>query len=365
MVWPSLLVTLVGLLNIQRGSAYGVPNVPSHGGQPWGHIDFDSFVAFGDSYTDEQRLGYFISHNGSAPPPGTLLAASNSTSDGGYIWTRYVTFYASRPGHSVKLYNYAVSGAVCDNDLGSRFFASINGPFPDIKNYEMPAFYADVNFRYSNGTKALDIDPSSTVYAMWIGTNDLGTDEFLTDSQVPGKTLVDYLDCVYDMIDKIYANPINGRYLVLMNIAPLQLVPMYQLMNISGLDEGYQNATETHYRMWEQVALVNQAYEWRTMGEVMVKKRYPGMKIAVFDVNSLLTNIHDNPSQYLNGTAPANVTGYINHCNANGTDCMQQPSPDSYEWFDALHPSQQTDRIIAQEFLRVVEGKSNYAWYFS
>ena len=49
-------------------------------GQPWaqpyrsaaglGLSQFSSLVAFGDSYTDDSRLGYFIAHNGQAPPPG-------------------------------------------------------------------------------------------------------------------------------------------------------------------------------------------------------------------------------------------------------------------------------------------------------
>jgi hypothetical protein len=32
--------------------------------------DFKTLVTFGDSYTDENRLGYFINNNGSAPPVG-------------------------------------------------------------------------------------------------------------------------------------------------------------------------------------------------------------------------------------------------------------------------------------------------------
>lgn len=40
---------------------------------PWVLERFSSLVTFGDSYTDENRLNYFIQHNGSAPPPGTLL----------------------------------------------------------------------------------------------------------------------------------------------------------------------------------------------------------------------------------------------------------------------------------------------------
>jgi hypothetical protein len=36
----------------------------------WRSGQFDTLVTFGDSYTDENRLGYFINHNGSAPPVG-------------------------------------------------------------------------------------------------------------------------------------------------------------------------------------------------------------------------------------------------------------------------------------------------------
>jgi hypothetical protein len=38
--------------------------------QHWKDGQFNTLVTFGDSYTDENRLGYFINHNGSAPPVG-------------------------------------------------------------------------------------------------------------------------------------------------------------------------------------------------------------------------------------------------------------------------------------------------------
>ena len=59
---------------------------------------------------------------------------------------------------------------------------------------------------------------------MWIGTNDLGVYAFLTDSQVPNKTIVDYIECVFQALDQVYAN--GGRFFVLQNIAPLQLTPL-------------------------------------------------------------------------------------------------------------------------------------------
>jgi hypothetical protein len=78
-----------------------------------------------------------------------------------------------------------------------------------------------------------------------------------------------------------------------------------------------------------------------------------------------MQNIHDNPSAYLNGTAPLNVQGYVNHCNVTGGDCVANSSPDSFMWYDELHPSEQTERVVAQEFVKVVKGVSEYATYWS
>jgi hypothetical protein len=47
-----------------------VANLAITGGIAGGWRDgkFKTLVTFGDSYTDENRLGYFINNNGSAPP---------------------------------------------------------------------------------------------------------------------------------------------------------------------------------------------------------------------------------------------------------------------------------------------------------
>lgn len=43
--------------------------------QDWGLKNFTSWVAFGDSYTDDSQLSYFIANNGSAPPVGWVNPA--------------------------------------------------------------------------------------------------------------------------------------------------------------------------------------------------------------------------------------------------------------------------------------------------
>ena len=182
------------------------------------------------SYTDESRLSYFQAHNGSAPPPGTLLPESTSTAGGGITWDRWVSIYSG-----AMLYDYAVSGAVCSNEIIYRYLASVFGPFPDVV-YEVNAFVADtkyINATTHTNTLYTNRRPDNTVYSMWIGTNDLGVDAFLTDSSLNETTIPDYVDCIYDRFDEIYQA--GGRYFVLMNTAPLQLTPLYGMPDAGGL----------------------------------------------------------------------------------------------------------------------------------
>lgn len=70
----------------------------------------------------------------------------------------------------------------------------------------------------------------------------------------------------------------------------------------------------------------------------------------------------NNPADYLNGTAPLNVTGFVKACE--NTTCSERSDWDSFLWYDELHPSEQTDRVVAKEFLDVVKGKSRFAEYW-
>ncbi|CAI6337060.1 unnamed protein product [Periconia digitata] len=338
---------------------------PSNGSSEWQPGKFKTLVTFGDSYTDENRLGFFASHNGTAPPPGWDGGVNYGASTGGRIWARYASIYSS-----LTLYNYAVSGAVCSNEITPRTFASINAPFPDIQGYELPAYLADSTYQNPNGTAFFTGVPSSTVYAIWIGTNDIGNDAFLTDSQVRGKTLKDYTDCVYQTVASLYES--GARYFVLMNLAPLQLAPQYAVPENGGLNhtEFYpnkgDNITQISYRMWESVATLNEVYAYRTPYETLIAKSYPEASIANFDVNSLMTDIWTNPENYLNGTKAPNVTGTVKNCVGSGANqtCVRDDSPDSFMWFDALHPSEQVDRVIAKEFDQVLAGESKFAKYW-
>ena len=101
------------------------PGGHPHKIQPWSATQFNSLITFGDSYTDENRLVYFALNNNTPPPPGTLLPESLVAPGGGRTWARYVVQYTGQhvgqsfvPG--LELYNYAVSGAVCSNEITPR-----------------------------------------------------------------------------------------------------------------------------------------------------------------------------------------------------------------------------------------------------
>jgi hypothetical protein len=160
-----------------------------------------------------------------------------------------------------------------------------------VLEYEVPAYVADSHY-ISNGKPFLDIPPSETVYSIWIGTNDLGVYAFLTDSQVAGKTIPDYTECVYTALDRVYAN--GARYFVLMNAIPLQLTPLYATATDGGVGANNywpdkpSNLTAVAYRMWEQVATVNDVYKYQTPYELLIARRYPGAHFAVMDMYSLV-----------------------------------------------------------------------------
>jgi hypothetical protein len=70
--------------------------------------------------------------------------------------------------------------------------------------------------------------------------------------------------------------------------------------------------------------------------------------------------MYNNPKSYFNSTEPPNVTGVPSF-----TSLFGGKGADSYLWGDSLHPSEQTGRNVAKEYVNVVTGKSKYATYFS
>jgi hypothetical protein len=331
-----LLPLLLGGLSLAGAAA---PPSPCPRGKCAAKSSFDVLVTFGDSYTDNGRLSYYAKNSGKAPPPGQLHTESLTTASGGLTWPQFVAKDAD-----AKLLDYAVSGATCSNKIVERYAGFIGRSFPAILDDEIPSFLADAAFQSLSPRT-----PDNTVYAVWIGTNDLGAGAFLTDSQAPGATITDFVGCIWSVFDAVYKA--GGRRFVLLNEAPLELSPLYRPPANGGtLDSQFwsnktqYNMTEYSYKIKQYTSSVNTMLEYGVPFQTLLKARWPGATFDLFDVHSLLLDIMKTPQSYLD--APYNVTGYFRHCQAtNNSNCVDQTSigPKSgFLWYDELHPSEKT-----------------------
>ncbi|KAK4449916.1 hypothetical protein QBC34DRAFT_298330 [Podospora aff. communis PSN243] len=349
-----MLLTLL-LSGLSLAAAAGPDRCPR--GRCAAKTSFDVLVTFGDSYTDNGRLSYYIRNQGKAPPAGQLHTESTTTASGGLTWPQFVAKDAD-----AQLLDYAVSGATCSNKIVERYASFIGRSFPSVLEDEIPSFIADTAFPSLSPRTA-----ENTVYALWIGTNDLGAGAFLTDSQAPGTTITDFVGCVWTVFDAIYKA--GGRRFVLLNEAPLELSPLYATPANGGtLDSQFwanktqYNMTEYSYKIKQYASNVNTILEYGVPFQTVLKSRWPGATFDLFDVHSLLLDIIKAPQSFLD--APYNVTGYFRHCqatnNSNCNDLTNLGPKSGFLWYDELHPSEKADSIIAKNFIDVVAGSSKY-----
>lgn len=107
------------------------------------------------------------------------------------------------------LYAFAKSGATCSNYLTYR-------PFPPVFEYQLPLYFTE---KY-NGS--LELDPASTIYTLWIGTNDVGVNALITGSQTPGVTLVDTIGCAVEWVKVLYTS--GARNFVFQNVSLIRSI---------------------------------------------------------------------------------------------------------------------------------------------
>ncbi|KAG5975143.1 hypothetical protein E4U55_007836 [Claviceps digitariae] len=334
-----------------------------------------NLVTFGDSYTDEGRLDYIEQH-GKPPPQGAMLPPSNNTASGGAVWARFV---ANTTGAS--LYNYAVRGAMCSNDIDSRtinYLGMPSSPFPDVLQYEMNTYRNDISLNdhrhhlYPHGRH-----PDNTLYALWIGTNDVGIDGFLGDHNKPNTTLTTFIECTWRVLDAIYLS--GGRHFLLLNLPPLSLAPMYAAPGESGTgNHGYWNNRTTYSveqyanKLDEYVSSINTMWRYgagfyapadgttTTHQQQQQQQRWPGASLSIFDIHALMMDVVAEPGEYLD--EPANVRAPYRVCLG---DCVESEKPKtSFMWYDELHPSERMHTIFAKHFIDVVQGRSKYGLYY-
>jgi hypothetical protein len=165
-----------------------------------------------------------------------------------------------------------------------------------IKQDQLPTFLRDNTYTSNETNKPAILNPPhETVYAIWIGTNDLGYSGFITEVQPAGMPLTYLTECVYAQLDRLHE--IGARAFVLLNIAPLDLSPQHALPENGGLTDpqywtekpAYEaNITRSSEKMRQYLTMVNAVFDYQTPYEVRIAKRYPGSTFALYNVHGLV-----------------------------------------------------------------------------
>ncbi|KAJ7145700.1 GDSL lipase/esterase [Mycena epipterygia] len=318
----------------------------------WGKTTTKAVVLFGDSYTDQSRQHSIA--NGTFPGKDyqEVFPPADTAADGGVQWPWYLGLYGN-----YTIWNYAVGGAVCSNDL-----TPLSGE-PDVIGGQTDWFIQD--HVSNNGTKhqKLDMDPSEFVVIIFVGTNDVGINSFVTDNQTAQISLVDVAGCQLQTIRNLYA--LGARRFIVNSLIPLQLTRLYS--NSSAPTIYYPAA---HDGLAWNKRIFNFVHSLNTLirnGVDALNQEWSGSAaIDVFDTYSLFEDMYNSPTKWFNGSIPANVTGHCHQCpdpddfrQCGVGDCTLAER-DSYMWWDELHPSEQTGRNLARELWKKLTGSSSY-----
>ncbi|KIK56863.1 carbohydrate esterase family 16 protein [Collybiopsis luxurians FD-317 M1] len=309
-------------------------------------------VLFGDSYTDQSRAHSIA--NGSFPGKDyqEVFPPIDFAADGGVQWPWYLGLYGN-----YTIWNYAVGGAVCSNNLTPLFDE------PDVISGQEFWFIQDHIDGYNTSKQRLLLDPSSFVVIQYIGTNDVGINSFVTFNESANVSLPNVADCQLDHLRAMHK--LGARNFILNSLIPLQLTKLYSnssdptiyfphVHDGNAWNNGMYNLVHSLNRMLSDGVKVLNG-EWGGEG-----------RVEWFDTYGFFEEMYNNPTNFFNGSIPANVTGHCHQCpdpddftQCGIGDCTLDER-DSYMWWDELHPSEQTGRNLAMETFKKIEGKSKF-----
>ncbi|KAI8377098.1 hypothetical protein EDC96DRAFT_494461 [Choanephora cucurbitarum] len=170
-------------------------------------------------------------------------------------WSEYLAL-----GWNASLYSFALSGSVCDHTLyGSN-------TIPSLKD-QLEAYY----------TLRLNLKPEETVYAFWIGTQDvLEMGRHVGQHEIEVKKVT---DCIAQQLKAALKVFLSDRFLVF-NIPPIDSMP---LKSTSALNRS-QAAVEINRGLERDVANLN--------------KHHYALKMDYMDIHSLIHDIIADPALF-------------------------------------------------------------------
>ena len=283
---------------------------------------FDQIFIFGDSVSD---TGNVFSLTGNTFPPPPLYSDGRFTS--GEIWIDSLTreldlevtnFYGNDPVSSQSNLNFAIGGAT----TGA---SSLSG-FPGV------SIQVD-NFLDFLGTETISED---ALVILWAGGNDyvenLQNQGTLLDPRIPVNNLTNSL---------IRLSDAGAQNILVPNLFNLNDVPLAQSIFPPQLNEPLRQTTEIHNSVLE-VSISN------------LTANSPETNISIFDVNTLIAGLIDDPTAFGFIDTPLESCLVPNNFPDISPTAVPCDNPDEYIFFDNQHFTPRVHTLIADAALETI-----------
>jgi phospholipase/lecithinase/hemolysin len=293
-------------------------------------LKFDQLFSFGDSLSDTGNLFTLSTTFPGGPFPVTTVAGSTQPAyspgrfSNGDIWVDYFSKQIGQqtPTPFASLNPTTIPAGGVNFAFGGAQTGKENSPPNFPKEFKIPGVLGQVGLFQQNSPN-LPVS-SNAIYSFWGGSNDY----------FAGNTNVN--EIVGNLTTSISSLAQGGaKNFLVFNLADLGETP---LAKREGLTKGLNFLTQQHNELL--ASALNS-----------LRDKNPELNIYSVDVNTLFRTARNNPSQFkfdnVTGTCvTGNFAGVTSICN----------DPNSFLFFDDVHPSSRAHELIANAALAAVKG---------
>ncbi|MDJ0519789.1 MAG: SGNH/GDSL hydrolase family protein [Trichodesmium sp. MO_231.B1] len=308
------------------------------------NLDFSQMFVFGDSLLDTENS---FSLTGGQFPDNSLSFEGRFSN--GPIWIESLgssldldpTAFFINNSVSPDGANYAISGS----RSGDQNFLD---NLPVGLEQQLQSFIAPL-------LATNQLANSDALYTLWTGANDYLhstlslVSEFISPPDAPPNPDTT-VNNITDSLEALYN--VGARNFLIPNLPSLGITP---LATFTGTSDTLNQLTDEH----------NQKLE---LAIAELEQSLSGATITLLDVNSILDEIIDNPSQFgfsnvtdswsntvlaFCQTAFLGTDGSVKSCD------VDVPDPDEYLFWDILHPTEAAHQLIANEALYSLQSEYN------
>ncbi len=272
---------------------------------------FDTVVAFGDSLTDHGGLKYYFPYD-----PDVRSVYSN-----GDTWVEY---FAEELG--ADLDNNAIAGAMTEGHINDDIQAASDAEqLPDLGFTGQIEIYLDSNPVFV---------PSSTLFAIWIGGNDIldfmAETNFNDSSANINSAVITMITAAMSRIQGSVSDlhSEGARYFLIMNLPDLGATPKF--INMTDDMQAAASAVTTNYN----TALASLLGNLRSM--------YPDSTFYGFDVFNYMNDLID-------ADVFPNVTGTYMVMNGSEYTGLTNEPASNYLFWDWIHPMTKAHQYLGED----------------